>query len=357
MRGKRWPLCRFSTLFAAVNPAATTEAPAASGAGLKSLPFAWGYAMLVLSVIFNGARYNFESASLKASAAGAAPITPFAVVVAGSFAGALSFFVVAWICRLCGWTAGSLHLVTVRQCVRETRSLGWIICFGSIGASVGGWFVVESNKLSGPEFTAFVGNLMPVLLVASGICFGERLRKREFAAIFVAIAGAFLFSYRGGHLNWIGLGVMSIGCIIMVIKKSIMKHATGAGHLPSVMAVSLVVTGLLALVMAIFTGTLQFGSRAGVVYASMGGVSGAAIGMALLYAGLNVVGLARGAPIDCLRPLAVLMIGLLRGTPLPAWTQMVGGAMVLIGSVTLASFCGRRPPRGDAAASPRLVRV
>jgi drug/metabolite transporter (DMT)-like permease len=134
---------------------------------------------------------------------------------------------------------------------------------------------------------------------------------------------------------------MATGCLLHVIKKTLMKRATGIGHLPSVMTLSLVLTGTGGLVAGAATGSLHFGVLGCVGLSVAGGVAGAMIGMSLLYAGLNVVGLARGAPVDSLRPLAVLAIGMIGGTALPGRLQLAGGAAILIGSAALARLSAK----------------
>jgi drug/metabolite transporter (DMT)-like permease len=309
---------------------------------LASVPMVWGYAMLVLSVVLNGWRYNLESAALKVRPESGAPISVWAVSALAPLSGAAAFLLAAWIWRRMRWSWGSLDRVSLASCIETASKQGIPVLLAAICGSSGQWFLNQSNKLYGPEFTAFLGNLMPVLLVMSGLLSGERLQRREIAAIATAIAGAFLFSYRHGQMNWAGIGLMTLGSVLMAAKKTVMKRATGIGHLPSVMMLSLVLMGAWSLVGGATTGTLHFGTLKAVGFCMAGGVAGAMIGMSLLYAGLNVVGLARGAPIDTLRPLSVLAIGIVGGTALPARLQLVGGAMVLLGSFALAKFATAR---------------
>ena len=310
----------------------------------------WGYAILVLSIIFNAGRYNLESAAMKIRSASTAPISVWAVLVVGSYTAAAALLVTGWIWRRMGWTLGTLQRISPASCLEAVFAQGWLVLLATLGGSAGGWFLVQSNKLYGPEFTAFLGNLMPVLLVLTGLFSGERLRRWEFAAITFTITGAFVFSYQHGRINWTGLGLMVVGCMFMVMKKSLMKVATGVGHLPSVMTLATLLMGTWELVGGVVTGGLHFGSPAGIGLVVTGGLLGAMVGMSLLYAGLNIVGLARGAPIDSLRPLAVLIIGMITGTALPAKLQLVGGAMVLLGSAALARMGTTRSSAKKGAA-------
>lgn len=312
----------------------------------------WGYVMLVLSIVFNGLRYNLESTAMKAGHAGVAPLSVWGVLIVGSFAGGVGFLLAGWLWRTCGWTWGAIERVSFSSCVSAARAQGWLVVAAALASSCGGWCTTQSNKLYGPEFTAFLGNLIPVFMVLAGLLSGERLKRGEILAIIVTIAGAFIFSYQHGQVNWHGIGLMVVGSLVMTLKKTIMKHATGVGHLPSVMTLSLFLTAAWALGGALLSGQLHFGTASSIGLSIGGGIAGAMIGMSLLYAGLNVVGLSRGAPIDSLRPLAVLAIGMLAGTALPAQLQLIGGTMVLLGSAALARMgSGAKKPAKTAAAT------
>ncbi|HZQ90943.1 MAG TPA: DMT family transporter [Terriglobales bacterium] len=327
-----------------------STSPGSTGSALASMPMIWGYVMLVTSIVFNGLRYNLEAAALNVQPESSPPISPLGVVIAANYGSVVACLLTGWVWRQLGLTWGSLHRVSFAACIEAARAQGWPVLLAGFGAASGGWFINQTNKLYGPEFTAFLGNLIPAILVLTGLLSGERLRLRELFAVGVTIAGAFVFSYRDGQMNWSGIGLMVAGCVLMSMKKSLMKHATGVGHLPSVMTLSLFLVATWGLIGAISSGSLHFGTARSIGLCVAAGISGAMIGMSLLYAGLNVVGLARGAPIDSLRPLAVVAIGMITGTALPARLQLLGGAMVLIGSAALAGMGSRRKELERASA-------
>jgi drug/metabolite transporter (DMT)-like permease len=74
-----------------------------------------------------------------------------------------------------------------------------------------------------------------------------------------------------------------------------------------------------------------------------------ALGMPLLYLGFDAVGLARGAAIDTLRPVVVLLIALSLGAPAPPPWCLGGAALVLLGALALAL----RPLRPASTAPTR----
>jgi len=59
---------------------------------LASVPMAWGYVMLVLSIVFNGWRYNLESAAMGIRSASIVPMSVWTVIMVGSYTGATAFF-------------------------------------------------------------------------------------------------------------------------------------------------------------------------------------------------------------------------------------------------------------------------
>ena len=65
------------------------------------------------------------------------------------------------------------------------------------------------------------------------------------------------------------------------------------------------------------------------------GFLGSMIGMSLLHASYLIIGISRGASIDAIRPLAVILIGVPLGYKFPGILQLLGGTLILLASVIL----------------------
>jgi drug/metabolite transporter (DMT)-like permease len=291
---------------------------------------------LLLAVLCNGARYHVDALALRTA-------SPLAVLTVGAFSAAGCFMCSGWWWRWQGWSAASLqhvHFVALGVAWRRVGRI--LLCSATVGAG-GAWLTAIANQLYGPATTAFLANSTLVFMVLAGILVGEKIRLPEIVAILVIVVGAFLFSYRGASPQWSALGLMGAACLLTASKQLFTKRATGLTHLPSAMTLALIFMGLWGLGTGIVTGQLDFGSGGVFLLMMAGGVLGSMLGMSLLYVGFHRVGVARGSAVDAMRPLAVLLFGLLFGTALPSSLQLSGAVLVLGGSAFLPFLARRRP--------------
>jgi hypothetical protein len=70
---------------------------------------------------------------------------------------------------------------------------------------------------------------------------------------------------------------------------------------------------------------MQMPNAPGLALAAASGIFGSVIGMSLLYTGYHLVGVSRGAPVDAMRPMVVLLVGLLITPVIPTTPQIIGG--------------------------------
>lgn len=263
-------------------------------------------------------------------------------MVVSPLAGGIAFLLLGLSARLLGVRLFGFEEVTPRTIVYAMREQWRVVLMAMVFGTVGGWLIGIANKHYGPEATSFVGNLTICFLVFAGAVRGERLRAVELTAIAVIVSGTFLFSYESGQIAWALIGIMAAACMMTATKHVFMKQATAAAHMPSVMSGSLFLVSVIATGIASISGQWQIGSGNAFLVLMCTGVLGSTIGMTLLYRGYHFAGVARGASIDAGRPLAVLLIGLALGAAFPEWWQLIGGAMVLGGSMWLA-YATKRP--------------
>ncbi len=288
----------------------------------------WGYFLLLLSVIFNAAGVHATKAALINST----PLTVALLVLVSTF---FLFLLLGWGWRRLGWTTGSMHLVcghSLRSCFRASP---WLVLVAPLFATLGAWLVNSSIQRYGSETTAFLMNLTLIFLVVSGGVLGERLTAREAGCIGLLIGGAFLYNYQGGRLVSGALVLMTMACGVVAGKQLLVKQLATDSPLPVAMCT---VTGLSVVWTALLllgTGQWQLTRFSTVGFAVLAALACSILGMLLLYRAYQLVGVARGAPFDALRPLAVLLLGLAFGHASPTCFQIAGGVTILIGSVGL----------------------
>lgn len=297
-----------------------------------------GYVLLLLSVLCNGATYHLSHWALK-------DLSPAMVNLTGNFASAAFILAGGLLWRALGWRLGEVHLVTPRSIAHCFAGQWRLIVLATALGSIGGWLNSGANQAYGASITAFLANLTLVFLVLFGVLSGERLNLLEALAIAGIIAGAFMFSWRDGVLLWAVVGIMVLSCLGTAGKQMVVKRATTLGNMPSMMAAILLLMGCWTILIGLVTGTLQIPAPKPLLITVAAGFTGSVLGMSFLYSGYHAVGVSRGAPIDAMRPMVVLLIGLLLGAALPGPLQLTGGALILLGSAALAVMVAGRTRR------------
>lgn len=305
-----------------------------------------GMGFLLLSVLFNGAAFHFARAAL-------ATASPATAAVVGCFSASCVFFLCGWLWRRGGWRVGALHALGPSAVWRCLRTNPVAVGLAPVAAALSSVLMNYTNKNYGPELTAFLANQVLVFLVLGGLALGERITPLETLTILFILAGAFLFSYRGGRFQLAALGVMSLCCFFVALKQLLIRKVAMDTPLAPVMVANLMLTCLWAAGMGVATGTLLWPGWRAVGFGALAGLSSSVIGMSFLYAGYGLIGVSRGAPLDAMRPLAVLGMGLLLGGALPGLPQAVGGALILGGSATLVVL-HQRARAGAVEARPPM---
>jgi drug/metabolite transporter (DMT)-like permease len=294
-----------------------------------------GYLLLFLSVLCNGATYHLVHAALR-------DLSPALANLSANFASVGCLLAGGALWRAMGWRLGAVEGVTPASIARCIGGQWRLILLATALGSVGGWLNSGTNRAYGAEMTAFLSNLTLVFLVILGVLSGERMGAFEALTVAVILAGAFLFSWRGGTFLWGAIGMMVLACLGTAGKQMVVKRATATGNMPSMMAAVLLLMGLWTTLIGLATGTLHAPPLRALLLTGAAGLVGSVLGMTFLYNGYHAVGVSRGAPLDALRPMVVLLIGLLLGAALPGPAQLAGGGMILGGSVALALLVAAR---------------
>ena len=288
-----------------------------------------GWTYLFASVLLMGSAFHLIKAGLRSCPASLA-------VAIGTLSAAVGVMIVGVFARvfLPRLPIASVTPVTAaRRITAQWKQLLPATVIGMTGGWLGTWTIGEYGASVG----AFLNNMTVAFLVIGGVFLGERLRTKETALIVLVVAGAFLFAYTGQSVAWMAFGVMAISCAFNAMKQIVIKQASMDGNLWDLMAAQQVMMGTWALGLTVFSGGLVLPETTDLLLLVASGIVQNFVGMGLLYGGYRIVGVARGAPVYAMRPVVVLMAGLAIGNALPAPIQLLGGAMVVIGSVLLAS--------------------
>jgi len=299
-----------------------------------------GFLCISLSVICNGLTFHVQKAALTGC-------RPAMLIFIQGMLSAAFFFMAGSIWRLAGWTAGDMHKVSPLSTVKWFKGGVWIIVLAMAMGGGGGWLQQITVDQYGPEIAAFLGNLKLVILVCAGLMLGERISKAEFVTACVILAGAFMFSWRDGELQTGALIFMTIAGLVVAGKQLIVRRAADKANLPTVMAGMLVGMSAWNGVIAVINNEVAIPNLPTLGLIALAALLNGVIGMALLYISYNLIGVSRAAPIDAMRPMVVLVVGIaFLGAGIPGWLQCSGAAMVVGGSMLLAKLHKPAPKPG-----------
>ena len=318
------------------------EGHANPGSDAASIRRRRGFGLLLLSVLLTATGMHLARLAL----ANSTPLTVTLIQGATTFA---AFFLLGWCWRQAGWTAAQLDTVRPAALTAVFRANLRIFLPAPLLLALNGWLVNTSMSRYGVETTAFLANLTFVFLVLGGWLSGERTRLREVLAISLMLGGAFLFSYRGGGTAWGAIGLMSGAGAIMAGKQLLVKHVSAAAPLPVVMCAVMGLSLPWTITLLAATGQGQWPSLRTLGFAVSAALLVSVAGMSLMYRAYHLVGVARGAPFNTLRPLFVLLIGLAFGHGVPPPLQAAGGLLILVGSLGLALGGQRHAARTPAS--------
>jgi drug/metabolite transporter (DMT)-like permease len=294
-----------------------------------------GFAVLALSVLFNGTAFHLMHAAVATLPASMATgISAMSATVAFLTAGQL------W--RLAGWRWSGLDKITPAALWTCLRRHPLPLLSAPLTGAAGGILMNTAIARYDAETAAFLSTLTLVFLVIGGLLQGDRMRPLEIPVILALVAGAFLFSYQGGVIAYAAIGIMALSTLCTAAKQLLVRRITQREPLPTVIGLNIALITIVCFVIAAAGGNLTMPDQRGLQFAVVSGLCGSFAGMALLYSAYNIIGVARGAPLDAMRPLVVLLIGLALGTPLPAPLRLLGAAIILAGAATLPIIHRRR---------------
>ncbi len=287
-----------------------------------------GYLLLLISVLFVAVGLHMLRAALTQS-------TPLTVNLISSFTTFASFFILGRLWRRNGWTVAEMETVRWSSFATVFRhNIRWFLP-ATLLLALNGWLMNTHMSLYGAEMTAFLANLTFVFLVAAGWLSGERISVGEISAIVLILGGAFMFSYHGGEIAWGSIILMTGACAVTAGKQFLVKHISGYSPLPIVMTAVMGLSLPWTVILLFSTGQAQWPSLQTLGLAVLAALLTSVAGMTLLYRGYHLVGIARGAPFNTLRPVVVLLIGLNIGYAMPNTLQIIGGLSILFGSLAL----------------------
>lgn len=287
-----------------------------------------GIVMILLSVLLWAVGFRITRLAVAGS-------TPLTVSFLSNASSVLCFFLLGAAWRRLGWKVEEFDTLSWSALRAFTRGHARWLTAAALLLALNGWLTNTSLALYGADMTAFLSNMVLVFLVAAGWAMGERSNLREAVAIVLTVGGAFVFSYHGGNMVRGAIALNAVACVVIAGKQIFVKHVSGRSPLPVVMCA---VTGLsLPWTVALLfqPGAWRMPGLSTLGWSALGGIMVSVVSMALCYRAYHLIGVARAAPFNALRPVLVLAAGIAAGQGLPSSLQVVGGLLIVAGSLGL----------------------
>jgi drug/metabolite transporter (DMT)-like permease len=216
----------------------------------------------------------------------------------------------------------------------------------SLLSAAGSMLFTYGISLYGPVNAAFLVQFTAVFTIVFGVAFfKERFTRLEAAGILLAVVGVFVLAYGDLSLEIMGAAVLLSAALLFASANSLSKL-----YVKKVNPVALAGGSSFLMFLYIFTYTVLAGKldtafpSETFVYAVLGSVTGVVLSFILFYKALTFFEVSKAATIRTMEPFltAIFSFAILALTPTA--NQLLGGALIVIGIVTLSLTKARQPP-------------
>jgi drug/metabolite transporter (DMT)-like permease len=248
------------------------------------------------------------------------------------------------------WFSFALIWISILALFRRTfskiaklprRVLGLLFLVGVLDVSATYFFFKAIQTISNPSLVAFIGNISPALVILLGIWFfKERFSTLETLGVLLALAGAFIISYKG-NLAWkdmfiYGSQFVLFSSIISATNTVLIKH-----NIAKVNAIMLTLNRILFLLLFFVltfpykTSSFEISPTAlnNVIIGSFLGPFLTAVSGYMVYQYLPI---SRKAIVDSMRGMVVMIGAYLYFGSFPSSIAILGGSISIVGVLFIA---------------------
>ena len=216
----------------------------------------------------------------------------------------------------------------------------------SLFSAAGSMLFTYGISLYGPVNAAFLVQFTAVFTIVFGVAFfKERFTRLEAVGILVAVVGVFVLAYGDLSLEIVGAAVLLSAALLFASANSLSKAYVKKVNPVALAGGSSMFMFLFIFAYTMFAGKLEtvFPSET-LVYAIIGSVTGVVLSFILFYKALTFFEVSKAATIRTMEPFltAVFSFAILALTPTA--NQLLGGALIVIGVVTLSLTKAKQPP-------------
>ena len=204
-------------------------------------------------------------------------------------------------------------------------------------------FWVVALRTAGPPVTSFLMKFQVVFSVLLGFLFlNEKLTRPEIIGIILTFLGGFVITYNASNFEFRGslyaiISAFGYSCLFMIVKKM--------GRNLNMMMVAVLRSVGVSLLIGIYHlcfNKFQLPSSIDLLYMFIGGTCGAYVGKAFQFQAIKLVDISRTTAITPLEAVFVLILTYIFFETVPSTIKLIGGAIILVGVLTLIIFSRRK---------------
>jgi drug/metabolite transporter (DMT)-like permease len=230
-------------------------------------------------------------------------------------------------------------LTICRRGIRQYRLFApgwpWVVAMGvMVGVSVLAF--TAAVNIAEPTIVAFFSHLESVFTVLLGmLLFKERLNRIEVLGAAATIAGALVMSYGAGQIVLLALMLTIVNAFASSASTLLAKVTVRKVEPERMIALSRLTGGLMALLYAVGMGVFQFPSPQTFLLMAVGSIIGPFLGFFLTYKALALGEVSKVTAVKSGFPFFVALYSFLIFGTVPGPSQAVGGAIIVVGVLTL----------------------
>jgi len=246
-------------------------------------------------------------------------------------------FAPLWFAIACGWGMGYYALQPNKVALSRLKPhWKWLLALGC-SSMIANYLFFSAIGLGDPTVISFFSRATTIFALLMGVVLlRERMTQLQWLGALIAVTGAGLMTYQGGHLIWLVLAFSLSASFFHALTSYIAKRAV-ANTIPPI-ALNIARTGIPAIglgSLSLVTGTLTWPSYQSLLWLIGGAFLGPFLSYLLFYKGLANLEISQATIIRASQPLFVAFYSFVLFAHLVSGQQFTGGMIILLGTLLM----------------------
>lgn len=210
-------------------------------------------------------------------------------------------------------------------------------------SSIGSILWMYGILYAGTNNMSFVFQFNIIFTVLLGVTFlGDRFKKLEIIGVLVSIAGIIILAYDNSGISLLGIAIILFSAVFNSLTNFVSKIFVSKINPIAMSGGRAIFMFLLVSVYTLATNKLQANiPNAALLYAFLGGLTGAFIGFIFFYKALEKIKMSKVMTLRTIEPFWVVVFSFVILLTIPTINQLIGGSFIVIGIIIIVLTKGR----------------